>query len=136
MFCALLATFSLCVGILQFVSVEIFTFSFSVGIIHMISVEHFYGAKILGEGGGCCSDKENDRRRLWGPRHAPVALRPNEACTRPCSKNTFCYRDLCAFGGPQILPSKGPAHTAPALCKNTLLIILFTFGPPYHLPKA
>ncbi len=52
MFCALLAPSSLCIGILQFISVELFTFSFCVGIIHIISVEHFYGAKVLGEGCG------------------------------------------------------------------------------------
>jgi hypothetical protein len=75
-FCALLATFSLCTGILQFISVELVTFSFCVGIIHIISVDIFTAAKTLGEGGGCCSEEENDRRRLWGPRHAPVALLP------------------------------------------------------------
>ncbi len=35
-----------------------------------------------------------------GPRHAPVALRPNEACAHPCSKNTFCYFLLSGAGGP------------------------------------
>jgi hypothetical protein len=112
--CALLATFSLCVGILQFISVELFTFSFCIGIIHIISVEHFHGAKTLGEGGGCCGNKENDRWRLWGRGMRPLLcalmrLAPTLALKTHFA--IFCYRVLEG----QILPSKGRVNAAPPL---------------------
>jgi hypothetical protein len=117
--CTLLATFSLCVGILQFISVELFTFSFCVGIMHIISVEHFYGAKILGEVGGCCSDEENDRRRLWGRGMRPLLCARMRLAPALALKTRFAIGHFAPLEG-QIPPSKGRAHAAPALCKNTL----------------
>jgi hypothetical protein len=119
-FCALLVTFSLCIGILQFISVELFTFSFCVGIIHIISVEHFHGAKMLGEGGSCCSNKENDRQWLWGQGMRPLLCAQMRLAPALALKTHFAIGCFAPLEG-QIPPSKGQAHAAPALCKNTLI---------------
>ncbi len=132
MFCALLATFSLCVGILQFISVELFTFNFCIGIIHIISVEHFYGAKLLREGGGCCSDEENDRRWLWGQGMRPLLCAQMRLAPALALKIRFAFGRFAPLEG-QIPPSTGRTHTAPALSKNTLIkikkdVLTFTIG--------
>ncbi len=132
MFCALLAIFCLCIGILQFISVEFFTFSFCIGIIHIISVEHFYGAKMLGEGGGCCSDEENDRPRLWGQGMRSFLCAQMRLAPALALKTCFAIGHFAPLEG-QIPPSKGWAHAAPALCKNTLLTILLK-SYPLNLP--
>ncbi len=117
MFCALLATFSLCIGILQFISVELFTFSFCVGIIHIISVEHFYGTKMLGEGGGCCSDEENDRQRLWGRGMHQLLCAQMRLAPALALKTRFAIGCFAPLEG-QIPPPKGGCTLRPPFVKT------------------